>query len=584
MRRFALLALLVSLMGCQSLQGTGDDARVWPAGDAGGSVLDGTPYAYDVPGNFVVKDHEDACVVVMGWDEPWFGHTSLRLEPPVDGVYGGTYGGITVATQEEGRYLSWAVPTGPWLIDVDAIVVKGASGYRVYAYRQRADDGGDWIPHEDAWLRAPLNRGGKVPEIGHVTFCYWDEGITLVPYLHKALQFAAYTDGNAVAGRSDGWIALSGIVTGGGYGGELEPLGGVDLYLALLDHDTNLHWVRQFGTAEDEHLNEMDFAPDGTLVMVGYTAGLLQPDGAHAGDFDAFVAKVDVDAGGEFLWVRQFGGAGYDEATGLAIADDGSIHVTGLARPGPGDPGDQGVFVAKFDADGNLVWREDFGTPGIGLGANGVAVAEDGSVYVSGYTQAAFGDEHLGEYDAYVMKLDADGNDVWRYQFGTSTSEGASSVAVAPDGDLRVNGMTLGTVDPANPNLGGADLFVMRIDPDGNEVWRVQLGSEGDDHLTWRRSLIVAENGDTVVAGNTNGNFAGPGSLVGNTDLFAVRFAADGEELWRRQYGSDGYEFHQGVAFADDGFVLISGVTDGYLAYQDPDEEGYNAILLRIWP
>jgi len=87
-----------------------------------------------------------------------------------------------------------------------------------------------------------------------------------------------------------------------------------------------------------------------------------------------------------------------------------------------------------------------------------------------------------------------------------------------------------------------------------------------------------------VLAGSTFGPFAGPGSHAGQDDVFLVRIDADGDEVWRRQFGTTASEITNSVVLDADGFVWVAGGTEGHLAPDDPDEPGRNAFLLRGWP
>jgi hypothetical protein len=566
MRRIVALLMLVSLIGCQSLQGVIDEGGVGLAA-GGSSVLDGTPYVYDVRGNVVVKDHEDACAVVMGWDGAQFGHTSVRLEPPVDGVYGGTYGGIAVTLHEDGRYLSWSVPNDPWLIDMNAIVVKGGSGYRVYAYRQRADDGGDWIPHEDAWLRAPLNRRGKAPEIGHVTFCYWDEGLTYPPEIVWRRRTWDHTGASSIAERAeDGLIAVAGETWDADY-----TVSGS--YVAFLDPDGGVRRYWEFGSDQSDLINEIEFDADGRLLVVGTTHGQMFPDLGipHVGGADVFVMKLDPD--GDVVWAQQYGTVNDDRGHGLAVDGNGDVLVVG---DGGADDARIAMHLSRFDRDGARVWTvelalADARVSGVGVGAR------DGNAYVVGTTTGDLQDvqDHLqavhlgarhGGYDPYAAKFQPDGTLEWTYQFGTAADDGARAVALDNCAHLRVAGMTMGNLMPDGSNLGGADLFVVRISTDGEEIWRTQFGSAADDHLHFSRHVAspLEPEGQSVLVGTTYGDFAGDGAHIGEGDVFVVRLDHDGQEMWRRQYGTEAWDFGHAVAFATDGTLLVAGSADGH--------------------
>lgn len=584
-RRLVTLALLVSLIGCQSLQGVKEEGVALPAGAGGRSVLDGSPYVHDVPGNFVVKEHEDICAVVMGWAGPLLGNEGFRLEPPVEGVYGGTVGGISVSLHDGGRYLSWSVPTDPFVIDMNAIVVKGGDGYRVYAYRRRSDETDFGFPHEDVWLRAPTNRGGKVPEIGHVTFCYWDEAATWFPDVVWGRQLWAYSGAGAVGVRDDGLIGVAGET----YDPDTDVSDG---YVAFFEPEGALihHWP--FGTDAIDSVHEVEFTADGHLMVVGTTHGHLLPEfgGAHAGGADVFVIKIHPDDG--VVWFRQYGTEHDERGHGVSVDGNGDVLVIG---DGGADDERIAMHLTRFDTDGTLVWSVGLALPEARVSGIGV-VALDRNAYVVGTTTgdlADVGDDgarHLGArhggYDPYVAKFQPSGALVWTYQFGTEADDAGRAVAVCNAGHLRVAGMTLGELTADRVNPGGADLFVLRVNHEGQEEWRVQFGSDADDHLHVTRHVMVPgmPDGHTVLVGTTYGDFAHADAHAGEADVFVVRLDHDGSELWRRQFGRQLWDFGAAVAYSPDDTLVVVAGSESHMITHDAAQPGYNSVIMKMLP
>jgi hypothetical protein len=610
MRRILALLMLVSLIGCQSLQGVIDEGGVWPAA-AGGSVLDGSPYVYDVPGNFVVKKDEDVCSAIFGWAEPGRYYEGFRLDRPVDGTYGG---GVHVEFQGD-HHLAWAVDGAPWTIDMHAVVVKGGGGYRVYAYRWAA--GGDGhlydvpTPQADGGLRAPANRGGKAQKIHHVSFCYWNNRLVPLEGTWER-QFGAHANATSVV-EDWGRVLVAGAVDGALEAG-YDHLGGPDVFVTLLDHlDGRTEWVRQFGTQGDDLVHELAIDADGNPLLVGTTDFVLAPAGAdhrsillecpecveesvNLGGFDAFLMKLDRD--GHPLWVRQFGANGQDYANGLAVDAHGRIFVVGVSTPGPHlgptpgphlDP-DAGftAFVAKFDPDGTLVWSTSFETPGHNLFATGIAVDGDRNPYVAGSTSVALGAEHHGASDIYVRKLHGDTGEVlWTYQFGTDADDWDPGIVMDRFGFLRVSGNTHGEMTGHFGDRSARSVFVLKMDGDGNEVWRYQFGhgeTASDDFVTLNRHLAVDAAGHALLVGSTLSDIGEACDWIDGYRPFFVWLDDDGSERERGEDGTLADDFSHAVSFTHDGYVVIVGNTSGHLAPDDPDEDGMNALVLRRRP
>jgi hypothetical protein len=244
--------------------------------------------------------------------------------------------------------------------------------------------------------------------------------------------------------------------------------------------------------------------------------------------------------------------------------------------PGQTKPGSIDAIVRKYDADGNEAWTRQFGTS-LADYPRGVSVDHDGNVFVVGYTLGKLlgGPPWSSHEDAFLRKYDADGNESWTRQFGTAAYEIANATAVDSAGNVLVAGITNGAL-PGQTSAGSIDAFVRKYDTDGNESWTRQFGTDASDHAA---SVSVRSNGEVLVAGVTRGILPGHAG-AGRTDAFVRGFDADGSERWTRQFGSDGYDTATSVCADAAGNVLVAGSTDGTLPGQ-VERGRYNAFVRK---
>src|SRR5262249_44076292 len=158
-----------------------------------------------------------------------------------------------------------------------------------------------------------------------------------------------------------------------------------------------------------------------------------------------------------------WGATGSDDAQGVATAADGSSYLVGITDSFTvdqfGTPSPR-IFLVKFAADGSLVWQRIWnGTRIRGLGRAGVAVAADGSIYVTGIS-----DQNGG--DAVLVKFDPNGGLVWERIWGGTASDSGSAVATASDGSIYI----CGTATSFGPS--SSALFVVKFDSAGTLVWQ----------------------------------------------------------------------------------------------------------------
>ena len=356
--------------------------------------------------------------------------------------------------------------------------------------------------------------------------------------------------------------------THGTFPGQISAGGWYDAFVCRFDAEGNGVWTRQFGTAGDDYANGVASDAAGADV-VGQTEGILAGDAARGGT-DAFVRRYDA-SGGE-VWTRQFGGQG-PAAEGAQAADaDGNVYVVGYtsgALPGQTGAGGLDVFVRKYDAAGNELWTRQFGTASDER-ANGVAVDASG-VYVAGYTYGTLNSASVGGSDAFLRKYDLNGNELWTRQFGTPSSDIVQGVDLDTSG-VYVAGYTNGTL-PGQACSGGSDAFLRKYDLNGAELWTRQFGTADYDQAFGVAACISG----VYVAGQTYGVFAGDAG-AGSLDAFVCRFDAAGNIVWTRQFGTASSDYAYGVA-ADATGVYVVGSTWG--AFSGHTSAGWDDAYVR---
>jgi hypothetical protein len=324
-----------------------------------------------------------------------------------------------------------------------------------------------------------------------------------------------------------------------------------DAFVRKYDADGAELWTRQFGTNGTDQV--LGIAADETGVTVaGSTDGRLPGEEAAGGE-DAFAAHFGPS--GRQLWARQFGTRANDRATAVALGPDGSFIAgatagpLGVRRGGPTD-----AFVARLDDEGDLTWVRQFGSAGTDQ-ADGLAV-RGGRVFAVGWTTAALtGPYEGGASDGFVAAFRADGTPLWRRAVGTAGSDRVSAVVARAEG-LFVSGSTDGTLLDQTAS-GGLDGFLAKVDPNGDALWFRQFGSDSDDEAV----ALAADSKGVYVAGSTLGALP-DGELIGEWDGFVRKYLPNGTQLWTRQIGTIDYDRAYGLSVERTGLYLV-GTTHG---------------------
>lgn len=281
----------------------------------------------------------------------------------------------------------------------------------------------------------------------------------------------------------------------------LSSAGNVDGGIAKYDPNGNLLWAVKVGGAGNDIATAIDVDNSGNIYVSGYfnamadfDPGLGTANLTPIGGIDGFILKLDQN--GNFLWVKQIGGAGSDDAFGLDVDAFNDIVISGF-------------FAGTVDFD-----------PNVGI-ANSTSV---------------------GGSDAYALKLNSAGNFVWRYIVGSTTDDDARAITSDNSGNVFLTGYFSGMADfdfsGATQNLTGIgeELFVLKISSTGNYVNAISIGSTGAD---CGRAIHVDSNNDVIVSGYFTGTVDFDASIGTNSktsgglkDIFVLKLTNSLGHIW----------------------------------------------------
>ncbi|MFH1654853.1 MAG: SBBP repeat-containing protein [Pseudomonadota bacterium] len=324
------------------------------------------------------------------------------------------------------------------------------------------------------------------------------------------------------------------------------------------DIPAKINWARQIGSTNTDFATSICMDKTGNVYMAGHTLGSLD-NNQNAGGADIFLVKHD--SSGNKIWLRQIGTASKDLAAGVAADLNENIYMTGYTQGGLDNnqnAGDYDIFVMKFDALGNKLWTRQMGTNAYDASSS-IAVDSSGNVYIAGKTNGALdGQKHSGLRDIFLIKLDSSGNKLWTRLSGTAANDEATGVAVDSTGNAYVTGMTEGALD-GNQHSGFSDIFVMEFDPSGNKLWTEQRGTALNDNTS---AIAVDSSGNSYVCGRTEGGLSG-NQNAGLTDIFLIKLDSAGNDIWTKQFGTTQNDSASGIATDMSNNIYVTGNTDG---------------------
>ncbi len=258
---------------------------------------------------------------------------------------------------------------------------------------------------------------------------------------------------------------------------------------------------------------------NGDFIAAGYTNNL------NSNDTDGLVMRFQDD--GDEIWTYTYDGPSDDEDgfyKGIPTSDGGFI-LCGFSSSFGGN--DNALFI-KLNSSGNQQWVRNWGGSGYER-ARDILELPNGDFVAVGYTSSS----PAQGFDAFIMKMDDNGNILWNKIYGSADYDEANSLKRLQDGGFILGG------------TGSDDLFIVRTDANGDSVWTKFLGTSGVDVI--KCLAVVQGNDGFVLSGTTTGLGAG------GEDAYLVRTDTGGVVQWSKYYGGP----------LDDGFQGINKTSDG---------------------
>jgi hypothetical protein len=375
---------------------------------------------------------------------------------------------------------------------------------------------------------------------------------------------------------SDGGYIIGGLSQSGISGDKTQATrGGTDYWIVKTDAAGNKIWDKTFGGIYFDGIGGIAETFDGGYILAGDSFSPISGDKTQAsrGGTDFWVIKID--ALGNKAWDKTFGGSNTEEVCAIKRTLDGGYIFGGTSySPNSGDKtqvsrGGTDFWVVKIDANGNKVWDKTFGGS-LDDEMFALNTTADGGYILGGRSSSWISLDKTQPnngpaptYDFWFVKIDGLGNKLWDKTFGGNNNDWINAIQQTADGGYILGGTSASrlSADKTEDSKGLLDYWIIKTDATGNKVWDKVIGGISNDVLT---DLQIMPDGSYAIGGSSQSSISGDKTQnnMGNQadrDYWVVRLDVSGNKIWDKTIGSGADEACTVMARTTNGDLVVGG-------------------------
>lgn len=357
-----------------------------------------------------------------------------------------------------------------------------------------------------------------------------------------------------------------------------------DFWVLKLDAESNIQWSKTFGGTNDDRGNDIIQTNDGGYAILGYSTSSDQDVSENAGSQDFWMIKLN--ANGSISWSKTFGYTGADFGTTLLQTADNSYLITGVldvtASGGQGNSqrhagGD--IWAIKLSENGELQWSKYFG--GSFTDAPfGVVETEDHNFIIAGSSDSGDVDisNNNGSYDFWVLKIASNGSLLWERSFGGSEIDEGRAITTTNDGNFIIVGDTRSADKDVSNNNGAADVWIIKMNTDGNLIWEKTIGGTSFDVA---RSVSKTQDGGFIISGSSR-SLDNSFTNQGQNDALLLKIDSEGNGVWKQTIGGAEIDFFYDAVQFNDASIIAVGETNSSNGDLTENKGFSDALIIKI--
>ncbi len=371
--------------------------------------------------------------------------------------------------------------------------------------------------------------------------------------------------------------------------------GGLDAWILSLDNNNAINWQKSFGGVADDYLVKIIESSGGDLLVGSHTISGVNGNktAPSKGQNDFWLIKIDGQ--GNEIWQKSYGGSGDDILLDMIELSDGSVMLIGHSdSPISGDKtvdsnGQFDFWIVKIDGNGNVIWDKAYGG-NLNDFAEAVTIDENEDIYISGRSNSPVSgdktEDIYGFYDIWILKIDSNGNILWEKTLGGDGIDLTGNL-IYSDNSIYILGNSVSDVSgtKSEPSRGLFDVWITKMSQNGIVLMDKTYGGNDSDQVI---NSILTSSGELVLACVTSSDVSGEVQIPTNnnsTDFWIIVLDTNDLSLKNQfMFGGDDSDLIPGILEIESNSILLYGTSNSDISGDKtlPSKGQYDFWLLEL--
>jgi len=403
----------------------------------------------------------------------------------------------------------------------------------------------------------------------------------------KTLGGSLNERGESIIKTNDGGYAILGYAQSTDGDISNKPDESFDYWLLKYNQNHELQWQQAYGGSDDDRGANIIQTSEGGYALIGYSKSNNRDVTENNGANDFWLCKLD--SSGKILWEKSFGFLGADNGNAIIQTQDDGFLITGVldvsASNGQGNSKTSGAkrhaggdyWAIKLNVSGEKQWSRYYGGTFTDTSYDVIQTNDNGYLLLgSSDSNDVDVKNNKGTYDFWIVKISETGTLLWEKSFGGSQIDEAYAICNSGDGNYLIVGDTRSNDFDVSNNNGAADLWLIKISPEGDLIWERNYGGTSFDT---GQSISKTQDGGFIISGSSRSSDGDLKENKGQNDAWVLKINAEGNLLWQKTIGGSNIDFaYDAIELNDKSIVAVgeSSSTNGDIS----TNKGFSDLLI----